>query len=108
MIYHVNNLFNKFYYSVLATSTAANIQISQEPIDALLAAGVLHFNANEARDIDGIAMLVLCSALQGMLLVLHFMTCLHSGNENCIPRNKSTPVCNQLKYGHYTKIQTEI
>ena len=54
MVYHVNSLSNKFCYSVSAISIAANIQISQKHIDALLAIGVFHFNANEARDIDSI------------------------------------------------------
>ena len=54
MVYHVNILSNKFCYSVSAISTAANVKISQERIDALLAAGAFHFNANDAKDIDNI------------------------------------------------------
>ena len=54
MIYHVNNLSNKFCYSVSAISTAANVQIPQERIDALLVVGVFHFNANDAKDTDSI------------------------------------------------------
>ena len=51
MLYHANNLFDKFCDSVSAISYTANAQISQERIDALLAAGVFHFNANDAREL---------------------------------------------------------
>ena len=54
MIYHVNNLSDKFCYSISAISTAANIQIPQERIDAILVVGVFHFNANDPRDINSI------------------------------------------------------
>ena len=54
MVYHANNLSNKFCDFVLAISSAANVQISQERIDALLAARLFHFNACDARDIDSI------------------------------------------------------
>ena len=54
MVYHANNLSRKFCDSILAISFAANVQISQERIDALLAVRVFHFNASDARNIDSI------------------------------------------------------
>ena len=54
MVYHVSSFLNRFCYSASAISTAANIQIPQELIDALLVASVFHFNVNEAREIDSI------------------------------------------------------
>ena len=47
-------LSNKLSQFCLAISSAANVQIPQERIDTLLAAGVFHFNASEARDTDNI------------------------------------------------------
>ena len=54
MTYHTTNFSDKFCDSVSAISSTANVQISQERIDALLVAEVFHFNANDARDTDNI------------------------------------------------------
>ena len=55
-----------FFDSILAISFAANVQISQECIDALLVAEVFHFNASDARDIDSI-----CNAIAMHCLTMY-------------------------------------
>ena len=54
MTYLATNLSDYFSDSILAISSAANVQTSQERIDALLAARVFHFNASDAKDTDSI------------------------------------------------------
>ena len=53
---------------VLAISLVVNVQILQECIDALLAAGIFHFTASGARDTDSICNAQAMQCLTGYAL----------------------------------------
>ena len=88
---------------VLAIPPTTNVQISQERIDALLAAGIFHFNTSGARDTDSIYNAQTMQCLTGYALRPFFHDPAHT-----VAMRIAYQEINQLQYALNRSIDTAL